>query len=53
MKRVAESMNLEDLKVFEKAFRTKAEEMLPLSPQLAAVQGRKHQDGSKHQAFKI
>lgn len=42
MKRVAESMSIEDLKCFEKAYRQKADEILPLTPQLAAVQKQEH-----------
>lgn len=38
MNRVAESMGIEDLKCFEKAYRKKADEILPMSPQLAAAQ---------------
>lgn len=40
MKRVTEGMSLNDLKVFEKAFRTKAEEVMPLSPQLVLAKGK-------------
>nr|WP_319489388.1 hypothetical protein [uncultured Caproiciproducens sp.] len=37
MSRVAAEMNIRDLKCFEKAYRKKAEEILPLTPQLAAA----------------
>ena len=53
MKRVTEGMSLEDLKVFEKAFRLKAEEVMPLSPQLAVTKGTENKKSSQNQAFKI
>lgn len=53
MKRVTEGMNLEDLKVFEKAFRTKAEEVMPLRPQLAVTKGKESEKSRQNQAFKI
>lgn len=36
MRRAAESMTLDDLKAFEKAFRQRVDEILPMRPQLAA-----------------
>lgn len=53
MKRVTEGMSLDDLKVFEKAFRTKAEEVIPLSPQLAVAKEKEYKKNSPNQAFKI
>ncbi len=53
MKRVTRSMGLEDLKVFEKAFRAKAEEVVPLRPQLAAVQTKENSASGVNQEFKI
>lgn len=53
MKRVTESMSLEDLKVFEKAFRAKAEEVMPLRPQLAGTQTKEVVKNNQNQAFKI
>lgn len=53
MKRVTEGMSLNDLKVFEKAFRTKAEEVMPLSPQLVLAKGKEYKKNSPNQAFKI
>lgn len=40
MERAAKAMPLEDLQAFEKAFRKRAEETLPLTPQLAPAQKR-------------
>ena len=53
MKRVTEGMSLNDLKVFEKAFRTKAEEVMPLSPQLVVEKAKEYKKNSPNQAFKI
>lgn len=53
IKRVTDGMNLEDLKVFEKAFRAKAEEVMPLRPQLAGAQTKEPVKGNQNQAFKI
>ena len=55
MKRVTEGMSLDDLKVFEKAFRAKAEEVIPLSPQLAVAKEKEYKKNSPspNQAFKI
>lgn len=53
MKRVTESMSLDDLKIFEKAFRAKAEESIPLRPQLAAVNTKEPVKGNQNQAFQI
>lgn len=51
MQRAAESMSLEDLKAFEKAFRGKAEQSLPLTPQLAGAQ--KKESPAENRAFQI
>ncbi|WP_050697085.1 hypothetical protein [Anaeromassilibacillus senegalensis] len=51
MQRAAESMSLEDLKAFEKAFRGKAEQSLPLAPQLAGAQ--KKESPAENRAFQI
>lgn len=51
MNRVADSMNIQDLKCFEKAYRKKADEILPISPQLAAV--HKPENSSGNAEFKI
>jgi len=51
MSRVAESMGIEDLKCFEKAYRQKADEILPLSPQLAA--SKKPEKSGTNAQFKI
>lgn len=51
MERVAAGMSLEDLKCFEKAYRRKAEEVLPLAPQLAAMPKQEHAGGNAQ--FKI
>ena len=51
IRRVAQDMSMEDLQCFEKAYRKKAEEILPLSPQLAAAKNPE-QPGSNAQ-FKI
>ncbi|TQI67419.1 hypothetical protein [Clostridium sp. KNHs216] len=49
--RVAAEMELEDLKCFEKAYRKKAEEVLPLVPQLAAA--RRAETSGFNAEFKI
>lgn len=51
MNRVAGSMGIQDLKCFEKAYRKKANEILPISPQLAA----RHQpeNSGENAEFKI
>lgn len=51
LRRTAEAMDLDDLKTFEKAYRRQANELLPLSPQLA-VSVRPEQTGANAQ-FKI
>lgn len=38
MERAAQTMELEDLRAFEKAFRKRAEQVLPLTPQLAPAE---------------
>lgn len=53
MKRVTENMSLEDLKIFEKAFRAKAEEIMPLRSQLAGIPVKESATGKQNQAFKI
>jgi len=51
MNRVAGDMSIQDLKCFEKAYRKKAEELLPLHPQLAAAQKTENFGGNAE--FKI
>lgn len=51
MRRVAQGMGMDDLKCFEKAYRKKAEEILPLTPQLAAAQKPESSGGNAQ--FKI
>ena len=51
MNRVAAQMSMEDLKSFEKAYRQKAQELLPLAPQLSAA-SKKEKSGTNAQ-FKI
>ena len=51
MKRVAEGMSIEDLRCFEKSYRQKANETLPLTPQLAAAQKQEGLGGNAQ--FKI
>lgn len=51
MNRAVENMNIEDLKCFEKAYRKKAQKVLPLAPQLAAVHKQKNSGGNAE--FKI
>ena len=46
MKRTAESMSLDDLLSFEKAFQKAADQLLPVSPQLAPEK-RERQESSK------
>lgn len=50
LRRVAAGMSAEDLKCFENAYRKKAEELLPLSPQLA---GAKRKESGGNAEFKI
>ena len=40
MERAAQAMQLDDLQAFEKAFRKRAEQALPLTPQLAPAEQR-------------
>jgi hypothetical protein len=51
MNRAAENMDIEDLKCFEKAYRKKAEGVLPIAPQLAAV--HKEKNSVSNAEFKI
>lgn len=51
IRRVAQGMGMDDLKCFEKAYRKKAEEILPLTPQLAAAQ--KPEGSGANAQFKI
>lgn len=51
MKRVANGMSIEDLKCFEKSYRKKADDILPLTPRLAAVQKQESAGGNAQ--FKI
>lgn len=51
MSRVAGSMGIQDLKCFEKAYRQKANEILPISPQLAATHKAENSGGNAE--FKI
>jgi hypothetical protein len=51
IRRVAQGMGMDDLKFFEKAYRKKAEEILPLTPQLAAAQ--KPESSGANAEFKI
>lgn len=53
MKRVTENMSLADLKIFEKAFRAKAEEIMPLCSQLSGESVKQPAAGNQNQAFKI
>jgi len=46
-------MSLEDLKIFEKAFRAKDEEIMPLRSQLAGIPVKESATGKQNQAFKI
>jgi hypothetical protein len=51
MRRAADSMTLEDLKAFEKAFQLRVNELLPMRPQLAATD--KKPDAQANAEFKI
>ena len=50
MERAAQAMQLDDLQAFEKAFRKRAEETLPLTPQLAPA---KRGASTENRAFQI
>ena len=50
MERTARTMGLEDLREFEKAFHKRAEQVLPLTPQLAPMEKR---DVEEYRDFQI